>query len=176
MPRRNDHRPVTDEERAAMHTDMLNGMSRNAIARKYERAAATVSDVADQHHFTFDRTQTALAVAARAVDIADMQQQLARKFMVRADEALDAIDAPLVQTHYDGGWQQKTVLPGPGDIRNLMTVAAIGSQRAREILASGGADDQVAARSLLSGLRDGIDQIISGAPLPADEDPTRMPD
>lgn len=166
-------RPVGDKERANIIADMHAGMARNAIARKYVRSGWTISTIAETIGFEFDRSQTALALAAGKLDVAKAQQDLARSFLVRAQEALDQLDMPTLQLH-DG--VKHHTMPSAGDQRNLMTVAAIGSQRAREILASGGADDQVAARSLLSGLRDGIDQIISGSPLPADEDPTQMPD
>jgi hypothetical protein len=172
MPRRNDHRPVDDEERANIIADMRTDMPRNAIARKYNRSGWTISNIAESIGFEFDRSHTALAIAARDLDIAAAQQTLARSFLIRAQEALDRIDEPTDVLH-DG--IVHTVTPSAGDQRNLMTVAAIGSQRARDILASGAGDDQVAARSLMTGLRDGITQILD-RPLPADEDPTRMPD
>lgn len=165
-------RPVGKEERADIITDMRNGMPRNAIARKYTRSGWTISTIAETIGFEFNREQTALALAAGKLDVAKAQQDLAKSFLVRAQEALDQLDMPTLQLH-DG--VKHHTMPSAGDQRNLMTVAAIGSQRAREILNSGTADDQVAARSLLSGLRDGISQMLD-QPMPADEDPTRMPD
>ena len=182
MPRRNDHRPVTDEERDEMLADMREGMSRNAIARKFGRATGTVTDVAQEYGHQFDRSQTELARAARALDVKDAQERMAKMFLERGIEALEAMDGRYEITQWSppsefhsGEFVTTSVEPSPGDLRQYMTTAAIGMQRARELLSSGVNDDQVAAKNLLTGLRDGLDQIIAGS-VPAEDDPTRMPD
>lgn len=182
MPRRNDHRPVTDEERSEMWEDMQKGMSRNEIARKYSRASGTVTDVAREHGHVFDRSQTELARAARALDVRDAQERMARMFLERGIEALEAMDGRYEITQWSppsefhsGEFVTTSVEPSPRDLQNYMTTAAIGMQRARDLIAGGVNSETEAARSLLSGLRDGIQTILDG-PMPADEDPTRMPD
>lgn len=182
MPRRSDHRPVTDEERDFMLADMREGMSRNAIARKYGRASGTVTDVAREHGHVFDRSQTELARAARQLDVKEAQEKLAKMFLERGIEALEAMDGRYEITQWSppsefhsGEFVTTSVEPSPRDLQNYMTTAAIGMQRARELLATGVNDDQAAARSMLTGIRDGLDRIISGS-VPADDDPTRMPD
>lgn len=182
MPRRDDHRPVTDEERAEMFEDMTEGMSRNAIARKYGRASGTVTDVAREHGHVFDRSQTELARAALTLDVREAQEKMAKMFLERGIEALEAMDGRYEITQWSppsefhsGEFVRTSVEPSPADMQRYMTTAAIGMQRARDLIAGGVNSETAAARSLLSGLRDGIQSMLD-QPMPADQDPTRMPD
>lgn len=183
MTVRSDHRPVEDEEQQAMLADMEAGMSRNAIARKYSRAASTVTLVAQEHGHVFDRSQTELARAALTLDVREAQEKMAKMFLERGIEALEGMDGRYELTQWSapsefsqGEFVRTSVEPSPADLQRLMTTAAIGMQRARELIAGGVNSETEAAKSLLTGLRDGIDRMIEGAPLPAAEDPTRMPD
>lgn len=182
MPRRSDHRPVTDEERDFMLADMREGMSRNAIARKYGRASGTVTDVAQEHGHVFDRSQTELARAALTLDVREAQEKMAKMFLERGIDALEAMDGRYEITQWSppsefhsGEFVRTSVEPSPRDLQNYMTTAAIGMQRARDLLAAGVNSEAAAARNLLSGLRDGIQSMLD-QPMPAGEDPTRMPD
>lgn len=176
-------RPVSSEEREGIIADMQSGMSRNAIARKWQRSTATITTTAQDIGHVFDRRQTELARAARALDVRDAQDRMARMFLERGIEALEAMDGRYEVTQWsppsefhDGEFVTTSVEPSPRDLQNYMTTAAIGMQRARELIAGGVNSETEAAKNLLTGLRDGIDRLIDGAPLPADEDPTRMPD
>lgn len=176
-------RPVGDEEREAIATDMRSGMPRNAIARKYQRSGWTITDIAQDIGHVFDRSQTELARAALTLDVREAQEKMARMFLERGIEALEAMDGRYEITQWsppgetnDGEFVTTSVEPSPRDLQNYMTTAAIGMQRARELIAGGVNSETEAAKSLLTGLRDGIDRMIEGAPLPAAEDPTRMPD
>lgn len=165
-----------------MIEDMKNGMSRNEIARKYQRSGGTVTTVAQEHGHIFDRSQTELARAALKLDVREAQERMAHMFLQRGIEALEAMDGRYEITQWSppsefhsGEFVRTSVEPSPRDQQAQMTTAAIAMQRARDLIAGGVNSETAAARSLLSGLRDGI-QTMLDQPMPADEDPTRMPD
>lgn len=174
---------VDDEEREAIIADMQAGMTRNAIARKYTRSGQTISAIASTIGHVFDRSQTELARAALALDVREAQERMAKMFLERGIEALEAMDGRYEVTQWSppsefhsGEFVRTSVEPSPNDMQRYMTTAAIGMQRARDLIAGGVNSETEAAKNLLTGLRDGIDRLIDGAPMPADEDPTRMPD
>lgn len=175
--------PVGDEERANIIADMQTGMARNALARKYERSGWTITDIANSVGHVFDRRQTELARAALALDVREAQEQMAKMFLEVGMEALEEATGGRYEItqwsapseHSAGRFVRTSVEPTPNDKQRLVTTAAISMQRARELLADGVSSEVAAARSLMTGLRDGINEMLD-RPLPAVEDPTRMPD
>jgi len=128
-------RPVTDETRSEVRRLHGLGFGRNQIARELSIGAATVSNIAkaEDPPLEFDRTATALAVEAHRIDLAASRAQLSAMLLVRAREALEAMDAPAVVFSFGGkdNTYSERLLDAPpvGDQRNQMTIAAIALQR-----------------------------------------------
>jgi hypothetical protein len=61
-------RPVTDEERSEIIEAVRGGMTRNAVARQFERSPATISKIAAAAGLDFDRSRTAAATKAKQAD------------------------------------------------------------------------------------------------------------
>lgn len=175
--------PVGEEERQNIIADMKTGMSRNAIARKYERSGWTITDIANSVEHVFDRRQTELARAALALDVREAQEQMAKMFLEVGMEALEEATGGRYEItqwsapteHSAGRFVRTSVEPTPNDKQRLVTTAAISMQRARELLADGVSSEVASARSLLTGVRDALSRVVD-EPMPAAEDPTRMPD
>lgn len=112
---------------------MVEGWTRNAIARELEIGAATVSRIADAEGHTFDRSATAAALQAKSIDVAAKRTELAKRAVLEAERILDDMRAPTEYLH----WQPETedvsakfvthVLDEPtiADKRNLATTFGI---------------------------------------------------
>lgn len=87
--------PVTAELRARMKALAKEGLGRNAIARELHVDGATVTRYAKRDGYTFDREQTAMAVRARQIDLKAVRTDLALKFLLAADDALEALATPV---------------------------------------------------------------------------------
>lgn len=126
-------RPVTDETRARVAELHGQGLGRNAIARELDLPAATVSGIARTLGLEFDRSSTALALRARQLDLAAERQQVKAMLLVRARDALEAMDAPALVYSFGGkdNTYAERLLDAPpvGDQRNLMTIAGIALTR-----------------------------------------------
>ena len=105
------------------------GMSRNAVAREVGIAPRTVSRIceATEPPVTFDRTQTAAAVAAHAEDAKAQRARLSHRMLTEANAALDRLHAP----HVVVGWYQGEAFehtldsPTSADVRAYMLAAAV---------------------------------------------------
>lgn len=98
MPR---GRPVDTAKRNRAITLMtVKNLPRNQIARQLGLAGATVTDIARQIGHEFNRKDTALAVAARQVDLKAERTELAQMAAARAREALEDMDAPHEVTEF----------------------------------------------------------------------------
>lgn len=181
MPR---GRPVDPETRQRIIDMCVAGdYGRNEIARQTGVAAAVVTGIAQEIGHVFDWSTTDLARAARAVEVGAMRTALAHAALLRAGEALEAMDAPTLAFHYQpktkrdaGGWKEHT-LPSPtiSDQRNLATVFGILTQRAADLMrstAGGGANADAA--SVLGGLGDAL-MIAAAALNNPHDDPTAEP-
>lgn len=128
-------RPVVDETRAEVKRLHGAGLGRNQIARELGIAGATVSKLAKSFEppLEFDRAATALALAAVRIDHAAERSTLKSMLLVRAREALEAMDTPHLVFSFggkDNTYSQRLLdVPPVGDQRNLMTIAAIAIQR-----------------------------------------------
>lgn len=152
-------RPVTDETRSEVQRLHGIGLGRNEIARELNVGAATVTNVCRSFDppLEFDRDMTALAVRARQIDLAAARAEVSQMLVVRAREALEAMDAP-VEVYSFGGANNtfaSEVLdaPSPADQRNLMTIAAIAVQRHVELVKVDSGRDELQAASVLDGLQ-----------------------
>ncbi|MEU5974385.1 helix-turn-helix domain-containing protein [Streptomyces sp. NPDC047315] len=65
---KNQHRPVTDNDRRSIRELHAQGLGRNEISREIGRSSRTVSVLAEEMGLTFDRTATAVATEARKTD------------------------------------------------------------------------------------------------------------
>ncbi|MEA1264236.1 helix-turn-helix domain-containing protein [Microbacterium sp. STF-2] len=116
-----------DGERAReLHSQ---GLSCNAIARQLGCAASTVSRWAKAEGLTFDRSQTAAAVAAHTVDLAAGRIRLAEKMLAASEDMLDVIDGPYEVYNFggkDNTFESRVLDSAPVEVRrNVITTAGI---------------------------------------------------
>jgi hypothetical protein len=158
------------------------GAGRNAIARALDLSAASVSRIVHEAGLDFDREQTALAVRARQIDLAAERQTVKSMLMVRAREALEAIDAPALVYSFGGkdNTYAERLLDAPpvSDQRNLMTIAGIALTRYADLDrvdngATGTAEAVGMLDRLSSALTVAVESMTADGDLP---DPTRTPD
>jgi len=175
-------RPVNDETRALVAAAHARGLGRNAIAREVGVPAATVSSICKAAGLSFDREQTALALRARQIDLAAERQAVKSMLMVRARDALEAMDAPALVYSFGGrdNTYSERLLDAPpvGDQRNLMTIAGIALTRYADLDrvdngATGTAEAVGMLDRLSSALTVAVDSMTAAGDLP---DPTRTPD
>ena len=175
-------RPVTDETRAEVARLHADGLGRNAIARALDVPAATVSGIARALGLEFDREQTALALRARQIDLAAERATIKSMLLVRARDALEALDAPALVYSFGGkdNTYAERVLDAPpvADQRNLMTIAGIALTRYADLDrvdngATGTAEAVGMLDRLSSALTVAVESMTADGDLP---DPTRTPD
>jgi hypothetical protein len=105
--------------------------SRADIAREFEVGATTVSRIADELGLVdvWDRAGTKNATQARSADMAEVRTLTAAKLLRKANELIDQMDdAHLVFSFggKDNDYNEHILERAPtGDLRNLMTAAAI---------------------------------------------------
>lgn len=148
-------RPVEAQKRAEVIALFGEGLSRNAIARRVGLAGSTVSSICAEEGLEFDRSQTALAVRAHQVDLAEARVLLAKKIAVRADELLEDMSAP-VMVHNFGGKDNTFVeelidAPTIEARQRMMTAVGIGFDKITRIVERG-SDGQEAAEGVLDNL------------------------
>ena len=142
-----------DAKRAeALYED---GHGCNAIARELGVAPSTVSRWAKQNELAFDRSQTAMAVRAHVVDLAQARTLLAQKMAVAASDMLDRLDEPYLVYSFGGQFNdfESHVLDEPPVevVRNAVTTAGIAFDKATKVV-EGVNPGQGAAVSLLTGI------------------------
>lgn len=152
-------RPVEPQKRAEVIALFAEGLSRNAIARRAGVAGATVSKICADEGLAFDRSQTALAVRAHQLDLAQERMQLARKIAVRADELLEDMDAPMMVQNFGGRentyTEQLIDSPTVEARQRMMTAVGIGFDKITRIVkrSTDGVDQ---ARGVLDDLAEGF--------------------
>lgn len=127
-----------DAKRAqALYED---GHGCNAIARELGVAPSTVSRWAKQNGLEFDRSQTAMAVRAHVVDLAQARTLLAQKMAVAASDMLDALDGPYLVYAFGGRdnmYEEHELDRPPVEVvRNAVTTAGIAFDKASKVLES----------------------------------------
>ena len=173
--------PISADKKAEILALAGTGLGRNAIARQAGVSTMTVGRYCSEAGITFDWGSTEIAVRARRVQIAQMQQELAMAALLRAGEALDEMDAPTDIVQFSAGSETRTpqfythTLDGPtfADKRQAATTFGILVQRAAELLRSNPGAPAAGAKSILEGLGDALR--IAADALPADQDPTIEP-
>lgn len=169
---------LTPDERAAILADIQAGeLSRNAIARKHKRGAATITDIAKTAGLTdaFDRSDTETATRARAADMK------ARRAVLAAD-LLDDVDRLRKRAWAEYEYYERTRedvvrvtldLPPLGEARNAYTAIGISIDKHLALVRSdtdAGAD---AARSMLGqvaqGLNAAYEQLMQEDATPSDD-------
>lgn len=173
--------PVTPELRARMKALAAEGLGRNAIAREVGVDGGTVTKYAKRDGYSFDRTQTALAVMARQIDLAEIRQTLARKFLMVADESLDAFHGPVKLGNFGGSmntWNE-TLLDQPTfeQRKTLVATAQAAARSGYELLKADAEAGSTVALSMVAGLRDtltaGLEALAAAG---VEVDPTVTPD
>lgn len=174
-------RPVTPELRAQVAELHAQGLGRNAIARQVECSSATVTKIAREAGLDFDREATALATRARLVDLQSIRTELARKYLLIADETLELIDGPMVLGQFGGRdnvWNE-TLLDGPTvEQRKVLVQTAQAAHRSGlELIKQDAAEGSTVALSMLGAMREALGVAMTA--LEADgalPDPTVTPD
>lgn len=123
---------IPDEKRAAILADIETGeKGRNQIAREHEVSQSTVSLIAQDAGLrdAFDRTTTKHATAAVTADNKARRAAISARLLTKASEFLDQIDSPHLVFNFggkDNTYEERELdRPPTGDMRNLMTCAAI---------------------------------------------------
>lgn len=105
------------------------GLSCNAIAKEMGCSPSTVSRWAKGEGLTFDRSQTAAAVAAHTVDLAAGRVRLAEKMLAASEAMLDKIDEPYLVYNFggkDNDYNSRVLDSAPVEVRrNIVTTAGI---------------------------------------------------
>jgi hypothetical protein len=178
--------PLTREQITARVIDMIdNGdETRNGIARALGITPQRVSKIATSNGRGFDASRTELARQARLLDVKKAQADLAQMFLVRANEALRALDEPvdMVPTYVaatpsdPGGWKAKRLArPSISDQRSLAQIAALSAKTARDLLGSTTSGDVQSGVGMLRGLAEAFGQAAETMDAAGADDPTVEP-
>lgn len=152
--------PNFEKRLKALHR---NGNTRNEIARKLGVSPSTVTNHCRRLGLSFDRNETAAAVAAHAIDLKARRQGILHRIYTRVEKNLDRLEAD--------GYTYSLVMPGSGesasyvaqqtdddppsgDERNHMSVVTGYLQAAAKLEAVDADGGQTEATSLLSRLGD----------------------
>lgn len=130
-------RPDADETRARVRELHSQGLSRNAIARELNVSPSTVSKRAKEAGLGFDRSQTAIAVAAQSIDLAARRARLVERMMDLAEDTVSIIEAgelEQVQITQAGKVVRTTRKPDMTDRRNAVTISGIAVDKATKLL------------------------------------------
>ena len=91
------------EEKGARALELYKkGYGCTAIARELDVSPATVSRWAKDEGILFDRSQTAMAVRAHTVDLAEDRLLLARMMVVNAVDSIQMLDEPFEVFNFGG--------------------------------------------------------------------------
>lgn len=114
------------------------GFGCNAIARQLGVGPASVSRWAKDAQLAFDRSQTALAVRAHVIDLAETRTLLAQKMAVAASDLLDSLDGKYLVYAFGGKEndynEHELDRPPVEVIRNAVTTAAIAFDKASKVM------------------------------------------
>jgi len=148
------------------------GLGCNAIAKKLDVGVATISRWAVAEGLKFDRSQTALAVRAHTVDLAEARVMLAQKMAVVASEMLDKLDGTYLVYNFggkDNDYSEHILDEPPVEVvRNVVTTAGIAFDKATKVLEKS-VDGLTGAHSLLDALANGFRSAADDYETPADE-------
>lgn len=165
--------PQTVEQIIALHAE---GLGRNEIARRTGVSFATVTAYCQEHGLTFDTSKSALAVAIQTVNLDQARKDLAAAMVLRAQESLEAFDAPATIVHYqpatdttNGGFREHVLeVPTFADQQRIMTMAAIAFDKATRLTERGGGANEATIGLLDTfgdALREAADKLREETPL-----------
>lgn len=155
--------PIPDTKRTAILEDIRTGEhSARAIAKRHGVAPTTVTSIAKDAGIedAFGREQTENATRARLADLKALRTEVSEKFLTRANELLDQMGQPHL-VHSFGGkdniYNEALLDRAPtGDLRNLMTSAAVGIDKHLKILQADLGSGADSAASMLGGIADAL--------------------
>lgn len=105
----------------------------NAIAKQFGVSPSTISAWAKREGLAFDRSQTALAIRAHTVDLAEMRVHLAQKMAGAASDMLDRLNGEYPVFSFgvkDNDYNEHTLERPPVEVvRNAVTTAGTVRQR-----------------------------------------------
>jgi transcriptional regulator with XRE-family HTH domain len=147
---------VTQADRDHVRDLHAKGLGRNEIARAVGVSAGTVTNIAKDLGLSFDRSESAVAVAARATDLKARRQVLQGRLIARAEALFDRLEAPTYKTlvKVAGGAEQVQELDFvPARDEKDLQYAIGGYLIVEERLDKAGGDSgEEGARSMLAGL------------------------
>lgn len=124
--------PIPASKRTAIIADIRAGeKSCRQIASDHGVSPATVSGIAKDEGLNgaFERSATKRATAAKVADMRARRAEVSRKFLEKADELLDRMDARHLAFNFGGKdntfaeeWLDR---PPPAELRNLIVSAAV---------------------------------------------------
>lgn len=121
------HQPLSDAEMATIRRMHADGASLRAIARETGRHVTTVSRWCRREGLSFDRSQTAAATAATAVDFAARRAVIQQRYLDIADELQQRATARAehaTPAGADGAIRRWTTdRPEPREIADLLRAA-----------------------------------------------------
>lgn len=170
--------PKTIEQILAAYDE---GLGRNEIARRVGVSVASVTRYCRENGRTFDTSKSELAVAILGMNLEAARRDLAAAMVYRAQESLEAFDAPATVVHYQQGnettvgkWVEYTLdQPTFSDQQRIMTMAGIAFDKATRLTERSGAGAD-AAIGLLDKFSTAIDAAADAlrneTPLPTPDD------
>ena len=138
------------------------GYSCNAIARELGTSPATVSRWAKDEQLVFDRSQTAMAVRAHTVDLAEDRLLLARMMVVNAVDSIQMLDEPFEVFNFGGAenvFSSHILDAAPMDARrSAQVIAGVAFDKATRVIEkdNGGLD-------VVLGTLDRVADVLRGA-------------
>lgn len=141
-------RPLSDDECASIRRLHGEGLALRAIAREVGRAPSTVARFCEREGLSFDRSQTAAAVAAVQVDFAARRAAIQQRYLDIADELQQRATARAehaTPAGADGAIRRWTTdRPEPREVADLLraaTAATNAELRLADYRARGSHDD-----------------------------------
>lgn len=171
-------RPVTDETRQDVKRLHAAGLGRNEIARELRISGSSVTGICQKMDppLSFDRAESALATRARTIDMAETRSRISKMLLVRAEQQLEAMDAPYLLGSFGGKdniWNETLLDTPPIEVqRNQMTIAAIAVQRHADLVKIDSGRDVEASESVLEMLARGLDAASNALRVGKANDPT----
>jgi hypothetical protein len=152
-----EQRATFDPKRAQELFDA--GESCRSIASTLGVAPSTVSRWAKGEELSFDRSKTAAATKAHAVDLAAGRIRLAEKMLAASESMLDRIDDPYLVYAFGGkenDYNEHELDTAPVEVRrNIITTAGITFDKLTRIVETSG-EGQDDAKSMLAKLGEAL--------------------
>ena len=163
MTLRRDYRPVTEEDRDAIRALHAQGLGRNEIARRINRAQRTVSVIAQELGLVFDCTWTEEATRHRMAQLAARRVDLAEDLQADAERLTEQLWEPAVIYNFGGKdntyeWEQVDEPPADAK-KNLMATAGMAIDRSLKLCPPADDSGADAARSMVGQLLTGLQTV-----------------